>query len=274
MEGVRAMLTTDYKDGSPNWVDLGTPDIDAAAGFYRGLFGWDFLAGGEEVGGYGMFRLGDKTVAGAMAVPAAQGPSAWQVYFRTADADATAAAVTRAGGTVTFGPMDVMDFGRMAMFADPEGVSFGVWQPGANQGLDAVTEVGSLCWTELYTGDLGAAAEFYSAVLGWQIGGVPFEGGTYTTVRPAGTTDEGDVGGLVPLSVDPVEDAERPYWTPYFEVADCDVTAGKAEETGGKVRLTPVSLEGVGRLAKLADPFGARFAVIASMPAPAPGGVA
>lgn len=47
------MLTTDYKDGSPNWVDLGTPDVDAAAGFYQGLFGWDFRPGGEEVGGTG-----------------------------------------------------------------------------------------------------------------------------------------------------------------------------------------------------------------------------
>ncbi|MEU9299975.1 VOC family protein [Streptomyces sp. NPDC048269] len=260
------MLSTDYKDGSPNWVDLGTPDIGAAADFYEGLFGWDFQAGGEEVGGYGMFHLGDKTVAGGMAVPADQGPCAWQLYFQTSDVDATAAAVAKTGGTVTFEPMDVMDFGRMAMFADPAGVGFGVWQPRQNRGLGAVTEVGSLCWTELYTGDVAAAAEFYRAVLGWEIGEMPFEGGTYTMAKPAGTTEQASFGGLVPISSDPVEDAERPYWTPYFEVADCDATAAKAEESGGKVRLTPVSMEGVGRFAKLADPFGARFAVIASVP--------
>ncbi|MBT2482894.1 VOC family protein [Streptomyces sp. ISL-94] len=260
------MLTTDYKDGSPNWVDLGTPDIDGAAGFYRGLFGWDFLAGGEEVGGYGMFRLGDRTVAGVMTVPADRGPCAWQVYFQTSDADATAAAVTEAGGTVTFEPMDVMDFGRMAIFADPAGVSFGVWQPRKNKGLDAVTDMGTMCWTELYTGDVAAAASFYGAVFGWEISEMPFEGGTYTMVRPAGTTDEAAFGGLVPISADPVEDTGRPYWTPYFEVVDCDETAARAEESGGKVRLSPVSMEGVGRFAKLADPFGARFAVIASVP--------
>ncbi|MFG2878890.1 VOC family protein [Streptomyces sp. NPDC048337] len=260
------MLTTDYKDGSPNWVDVGAPDIDGAAGFYGGLFGWDFLAGGEEVGGYGMFHLGGKTVAGGMTVTAEQGPAAWTVYFQTSDADATAAAVTKAGGTVLFEPMDVMDFGRMAIFADPAGVGFGVWQPRENKGLGAVTEVGSLCWAELYTGDVAAAASFYGAVFGWEIGEMPFEGGTYTMVRPAGTTDEAAFGGLVPISADPVEDTERPYWTPYFEVADCDATAAKAEESGGKVRLTPVFMEGVGRFAKLADPFGARFAVIASAP--------
>ncbi len=166
--------------------------------------------------------------------------------------------------------MDVLDFGRMAIFADPAGVGFGVWQPKQNKGLGAVTDVGSLCWTELYTGDVAAAAEFYRAVLGWDIGEMPFEGGTYTMAKPAGTTDEAAFGGLVPISTDPVEDAERPYWTPYFEVADCDATAAQAEQSGGKVRLTPVFMEGVGRFAKLTDPFGARFAVIASASASGP----
>mgnify|MGYP001067420565 CR=1 FL=1 len=31
---------TSYAPGTPSWVDLGTPDIDAAVAFYGGLFGW------------------------------------------------------------------------------------------------------------------------------------------------------------------------------------------------------------------------------------------
>lgn len=264
------MLTTDYKDGTPNWVDLGSPAIAAAARFYGGLFGWEFAPGGEEVGGYGMFRLAGKTVAGGMALTAAQGPSAWTVYFRTPDADAAAAAVTKAGGAVAFEPMDVMDFGRMAIFTDPAGVTFAAWQPKSSKGLDVVTEPGTLCWTELYTADVAAAAEFYGAVFGWDITVMSFAGGTYTMVKPPGTEDGEAFGGLVPIGTDPMEDADRPYWTPYFEVSDCDATAAKAEETGGTVRLAPVFMAGVGRFAKLADPFGARFAVIASAPASGP----
>ena len=45
------------------------------------------------------------------------------------DADAVAAAVADAGGTVIAEPMDVMDLGRMAS-ADPEGAVFGIWQAG------------------------------------------------------------------------------------------------------------------------------------------------
>ncbi|MGW7435166.1 hypothetical protein [Streptomyces sp. NPDC054849] len=53
-------------------------------------------------------------------------------------------------------------------------------------------------------------------MLVWQ----PFEGGTDAMAMPAGTTDEAAFGCPVPVSADPVEDAERLYWTPYFEAAD------------------------------------------------------
>ena len=45
------MLTTDYRDGAPNWVDVAAPDISRAAGFYRDLFGWEYHPGGERTGG-------------------------------------------------------------------------------------------------------------------------------------------------------------------------------------------------------------------------------
>ncbi|MFE9256698.1 VOC family protein [Streptomyces sp. NPDC006879] len=260
------MLTTDYLNGSPCWVDLATPDTAGADTFYSGLFGWDFLAGGPEVGGYGMFRLGQKTVAGGMAVAEDQGRPAWTLYFQSQDADATAEAVRAAGGGVLSEPMDVMDFGRMAIFTDPAGAPFATWQPGRTPGLDAVTEVATLCWTELYTPDTEEACRFYSAVFGWEAVRVPFAGGTYTMVKPAGTTDDAAFGGLVPVGADPVEDTRSPYWSPYFEVADCDRTAAQAELLGGKVRMPPVTMEDVGRFAKIADPYGARFAVITSTP--------
>ncbi|MFF7790551.1 VOC family protein [Streptomyces sp. NPDC007991] len=257
------MLTTRYVTGAPNWIDLGTPDIDGAAAFYGGLFGWRFQPGGPEVGGYGLFQLDGRTTAGGMRTTPEQGPSSWTVYFQAADADATARAAGEARGSVVMQPMDVQDLGRMAILADQAGVSFGLWQPGRNRGLDVVREPGSLCWLELYTADVPAAAAFYHSVLGLETVGVDFAGGTYTTLTPPGQSEDAMFGGLVPLADAGEEEA---HWLPYFEVTDPDGTVARARDLGGTVRMPATDLPDVGRLAKLTDPYGARFAVVRSEP--------
>jgi predicted enzyme related to lactoylglutathione lyase len=71
----------------------------------------------------------------------------------------------------------------------------------------------------------------------------------------------------VRLADDPAEAGDRPYWLPYFEVEDTDAVVAAAERLGAMVRMPATTIEGVGRMAKLADPYGARFAVIRSEPA-------
>ncbi|MFJ8079578.1 VOC family protein [Streptomyces sp. NPDC096205] len=257
------MLTTRFVHGAPNWIDVGTPDIDGAAAFYGALFGWRFVPGGPEVGGYGLFQLDGRTVAGGMQTTPEQGPPSWTVYFQTPDADATAEAVRAAHGSVVFEPMDVTDQGRMAILGDRAGVPFGVWQPRLNKGVDLVRDPGSLRWLELYTPDIAAAAGFYHKVLGWETSSVSFPGGSYTCVNPSGQGEDAMFGGLVPLDEDSGETGD-PYWLVYVEVTDTDATAARARELGGTVRTPPTDIPDVGRVARLADPYGARFAVMTS----------
>ncbi|MFE3634877.1 VOC family protein [Streptomyces sp. NPDC059168] len=262
------MLTTRFVNGAPNWVDVGTPDLDGALSFYGGLFGWQFRSAGPDAGGYGFFQLDGRTVAGGMPTGPEQGPPAWTVYFRSEDAQDTAALAEQAHGGVLFRPVDVRGEGHMAILADRARVPFGVWQPGRTEGVDMANEPGALCWVELYTADVAAAAAFYHRVLGLETSGVPLPGGTYTCVN-AGGAGEGEMfGGMVPLADDPAEAEAGPYWLPYFEVDDTDAVAEKARRLGGTVRVPPSTLEGVGRMARLADPYGARFAVITSAPPP------
>jgi predicted enzyme related to lactoylglutathione lyase len=256
------MLTTAFVPGSPNWIDLGTPDLNGAMTFYGGLFGWQFRSAGPDAGGYGLFTSGGRTVAGGMEVPASAAPPSWTVYFRSDDADATARAVRQAQGSVVVEPDDVGDKGRLAVLTDLAGAVFGVWQPGTLTGLDVAGENGALCWVELYTTDVAGAAGFYHAALGWETSSVSFPGGAYTCVNPAGTGEDGMFGGVVGSVGDPVEAGGDAYWLPYFAVTDVDAVAGRARERGGAVRLEPTDVPGVGRLARLADPFGARFAVL------------
>ncbi|MEV6117050.1 VOC family protein [Streptomyces sp. NPDC052109] len=262
------MLTTRFVDGAPNWIDVGTPDIEGAVSFYGGLFGWQFQSAGPDAGGYGFFQLGGRTVAGGVQSGPDRGPAAWTVYFRSADAQATAEAAEQAHGSVLIQPMDVMGQGHMAVLADQAGVPFGIWQPGRTKGVDAASEPGALCWVELYTPDIAAAAAFYHRVLGLETSAVPFPGGTYTCVNPADGGEDTMFGGVVPLADVPAEAEGGPYWLPYFEVDDTDAAVGTVQRLGGEVRMPATTLEGVGRMAKFTDPYGARFAVIKSEPPP------
>lgn len=132
-------IVSKYPDGMFSWIDLGTTDLEAAHAFYSALFGWtpdnQPLPGG---GSYTNFRLDGYTVAGAAEMlpeMKANGvPPAWTSYVSHSDIDTVAARAAEAGGTVFFEPMDVMEYGRMAILGDPTGASFGLWQPKAHIG--------------------------------------------------------------------------------------------------------------------------------------------
>ena len=261
------MITTDFAPGSPCWLDLGAPDVPAAAAFYGAVLGWEYEAmegGGEDMEG-GMFKKDGKTVAGLGKLTEKGARSAWMIYYSVADADATTEAVKRGGGTVRVEPMDLEQWGRMAQYSDPLGGQFAVWQPGTNKGVDLVDQPGSLSWTELYTSDAAAAKEFYGAVFGWQFGDMelPGGGGTYSLITPAGLPEERMHGGLMELPKKDLALASgRPYWHPVFNVTDCDAAVAKVTENGGSVQMGPDDAEGVGRLAVCLDPSSADFVVL------------
>ncbi|MFF4700074.1 VOC family protein [Streptomyces chattanoogensis] len=263
------MLTTHYVPGTPNWLDLGTPDTDAAAEFYAAVFGWTFQSAGPQAGGYGFFQLDGKTVGAAGPLTEEGASSAWTAYFRTSDAGATAKAVQQAGGSVRVPPMDVFTAGRLAAFTDPTGADFAVWQPGDTKGLETVMEANTLCWTELYTTDAAAAKEFYTSVFSWEYQDMPMGGDlVYSVVSSPGGGKEGDAGqgGIMQLQEENLKAGSASEWHPYFGVTDCDATFATATSRGASVLIPPSNAPGVGRLAMLKDPAGAVFALIKGDP--------
>ncbi|MGW4898272.1 VOC family protein [Kitasatospora sp. NPDC004240] len=263
------MLTTDYVPGSPNWLDLASPDIRASADFYTTVLGWTLADAGPEAGGYGFFRQGGRTVAALGPLAEDASAPAWTVYFCTTDADRTTELVETAGGRVRFAPFDVLTSGRMAGYTDPTGADFAVWQPHDTRGLDAVTELGTLCWAECYSVDAELAKTFYRSVFGWQEQDVPVGSALYTVLTPAGGGTEDAHGGLMQLGPEQTAAGTGSHWLPYFEVPNPDAAVALAEQLGATVRIPATDLHGVGRFAQLVDPHGAVFAVIASAP---PGG--
>lgn len=248
--------------GTPCWVDLGTPDIEASVTFYGELLGWEVpeAENPEQTGGYRLATLRGTPVAGLMPLMQEGQQPAWSTYVSVDDADATAANVRDAGGQVIAEPMDVMDLGRMALFTDPTGAFFGVWQPKSFAGAGIVNEAGSLSWNELLTRDPESAKAFYSAVFGWDARPFEMEGGPeYATLHRGG--EDHAIGGLMDMT-GRVPDEVPPNWTVYFAVDDCDGTVEGAKAQGASVASGPMDIPDVGRFAVLQDPHGAAFAVI------------
>jgi uncharacterized protein len=256
------MVTRDtpWPDGTPCWVDLGTPGIPAAVSFYSSLFGWDIRVGGPEMGGYSRALLDGRNVAGIgpnMSQPDA--PSGWATHFAVSDAGAAAARITSAGGTVLMGPLDVMDLGRMLIATDVTGAPFGCWQAGRHTGVQVANGPGAFTWSEHMSRDFEGAKAFYAAVFGYEYGDMSTDGFSYATLLLGGQQVVGGIGAYPPGG-----DGNVPaIWAVYFGTADTDKSVELAVSLGGQV-VRPAADSPYGRMAIVADDQGAVFSLISA----------
>src|SRR5262249_51669523 len=233
-------------------------DPERARRFYGQLLGWSFLGGDDAATGfYTMAQLGGRNVAGmARLRPESPFPPMWSVYLATENADETAGRVRDAGGTGGGPPMDIMEEGRMAYFADPTGAHFGVWQGKRHRGAQVIEEPGAMAWHEVYTRDATRAREFYTRVFGLEARRIDAPGAEYFTLQK---------GSAVRFGLMQMTEQFPPeipsLWNTYFAVADVDASLAQVIALGGKQRV-PAFDTPYGRMAVVADPFGAAFCLI------------
>jgi uncharacterized protein len=258
---------TSYDQGTPSWVDLQTPDPDAAKSFYTALFGWTYDDQPIPEGGvYSMAMMGKEQVAAMAQQPpemaTAGAPAFWNTYLAVDDVDAAVAKAEGAGGKTLMPAMDVMDAGRVGFVADAGGAAVGLWQAKEHIGATLVNEPGTIVWNELVTEDPVAAEPFYREVVGlttttMEMGDQPY------TLWVAG---DAQVGGLMA----PQTPGTPNHWHVYFEVEDTDKAIETAQEQSGRVVAGPFDTP-VGRIASLADPQGGVFSVLQPPPDSAAG---
>ena len=249
--------------GSFCWMELSTTDQTAAKTFYTSLFGWtanDAPMGPGQF--YTMFFLNGREVAAGytMTKEEAGMPPHWNLYIAVESADAAAARAPELGGKVLAGPFDVFEAGRLAVIQDPTGAIFHVWQPLKHGGIRISNVHGAFCWADLNTPNAAAASPFYSGLLGWKIEKGEHDPSGYLHVKNGDTF----IGGIP--SPEQIPPNIPPHWMLYFQVDDCDASVAKATELGASTLMPPMSLEGVGRFAVVADPQGAALSLFTPAP--------
>ena len=145
------------------WVELGTSDAAGARTFYADLLG--FSTDEVDLGTsstYTLLTMEEKNIAGLYTLnedQKQQGISPhWLSYVLVEDVDASARRAKELGGTLSMGPFDVPNVGRMAMLQDPTGAVFALFQTGGHEGAEPMdNKPGMFCWNELATRDTGDA---------------------------------------------------------------------------------------------------------------------
>jgi predicted enzyme related to lactoylglutathione lyase len=245
-----------WPKGTPAWVDLAADDTARATRFYADLFGWDCehqssrdywvcRLDGQDVGGIGPKQPGTEHL-----------PSRWTTYLSTDHLDRTLGAVKAEQGQALVEPRDVALHGRMAIAADPNGAIFGLWQAAEHIGTGRTADPGTLVWSEALSTDYKTSRAFYTTVFGYRSEEIGLDGTQYAALYAA----DKPVAGTGDLH--PYFPADTPsHWLPYFATGSTDDTVHQVTGRGGALVGTPLDTD-FGRMAVLADPEGARFAVI------------
>jgi uncharacterized protein len=247
-----------FNPGEFCWIEVVTSNQSAAKSFYSALFGWtaqDVPIGRNQF--YSLMQLHGRVAAGLYTMHEDERnsgvPPHWNLYVAVESADETAKKAADLGAKVLEAPVDVMDRGRAAVFLDPTGALFNLWQPNKRKGLGVVGDPGSFCWADLNTPDQARSKTFYEGLFGWKL--LPGQGKDSGYLHIV--NGEKYIGG-----VPPAQQHHGPsHWLIYFAVADVDKTFQQALDMSARTLLRPMDFEGVGRMALLADPQGSVFAL-------------
>ncbi len=256
------MAQRESTPGAPIWIELSTSDQSRSTEFYSGLFGWTVVdpeEGGGDFGGYKTFDRDGAKIAGCMINdPAADLPDFWMVYLSSTDAADAVGRANANGGQVALEPMPVAALGTMAVLIDPGNAVVGAWQPDEHKGFEAFGVASAPGWFELHTNAFDRSVAFYEGVFGWVT--QPRESPESTRYVSLGKGNDALAGIMDSTSLEP---QGRPsHWVVYFQVADCDASAARVVELGGKVTHEPHDSP-YGRLAGAVDATGAPFKLFA-----------
>jgi predicted enzyme related to lactoylglutathione lyase len=242
------------------FVELVTPDIDAAKNFYAGLFDWtfrDIQDGGIKYAGA---FLDGRPVAGLIHkdVPANEHRQpAWLSFFAVGDVDAAKKVALLNGAKILFEPHDIPDRGREAILVDPQGAIFAILASSSGDPSDVLVAPGEWIWISLLTSDPETNAAFYQTLFDYEVFELPAGKHTQHILLASDNYARASVNTL------PTNTPKAyPHWLNYIRVEDAVKMSAKVVALGGRVLVEPRIDRHGGKVAVVADPFGAPFGLL------------
>ncbi|MGO9445475.1 MAG: VOC family protein [Thiobacillaceae bacterium] len=246
--------------GKVIFVELVTPDLDAAKQFYGGLFGWTFReiqAGKTE---YAEASLDGRPIAGLIQrnVPAGERRQpAWLSFLAVRDVDAAKQIAVQQGAKVLLEPHSIPDRGREAVFADPQGAVFAVLASSSGDPPDFLAAPGEWIWSSLITRDPDTDAAFYQALFDYEVFDLPSGDGAQHLILASHNYARASANSL-PANGPNI----HPHWLNFVRVDNAVKMTAKAVALGGRVLVEPRVDRHGGKVAVVVDPLGAPFGLL------------
>lgn len=255
-----APASQEHHVGKVIFVELVTPDLDAAKQFYGGLFGWTFHDLQANRTEYAEALLDGRPVAGLIQkkIPAgAHRQPAWLSFIGTRDVDAAKNMALQHGAKVLVEPRSVPDRGREAVLADPQGAVFAVLASSSGDPPDVLAAPGEWIWSSLMTSDPDTDAAFYQALFDYEVFELPADQGAQHLMLASDNYARASANSL------PVNRPNaHPYWLNYVRVGDAVKMTARVVALGGRVLVEPRVDRHGGKVAVVADPMGAPFGLL------------
>lgn len=220
--------------GDVGYVSVWTPDADRAAAFYNHVLGWNYDPLTHQV-------TNTKEHIGIYSV---DGPPTLFCCYAVADLDGARQAIVDGGGTVD--ELEQFDFGTLSGATDPQGTSFGVFQPNPGQPRPELNGAGpgELSYLTYEVTDSAAFKSFYSRVLFWTFSpGRIADGWQVEQTHPMAGVAGGNTAQVA---------------VPMWAVEDVDAAVARVRAAGGTVIEEP-SQQSYGKSALCTDDQGSRF---------------
>jgi predicted enzyme related to lactoylglutathione lyase len=259
LPAINVPASNEHHVGKVIWHDLRTTDLSHAKEFYAAMFGWhfrDYHAAGID---YALAMYGGHPVAGLLQRSVQKGEerrSSWLPFLAVRDVDAAVRNALLHHAMMRSDAEDHPLRGRQALLSDPEGVTFAIEASSSGDPPDAIPAPGNWLGTSLYARDPADAAVFYQQVFGYDLVGLPADGG-FERVR----LNSGDQVRVRVNALSTDAPALGAGWISFVRVVDAADATARAIELGGQVLVkTRRDTQGVTTVI-LADPTGAPFGV-------------
>ncbi len=110
-----------------HYLEIVTPDVEAACRLYGSAYGWRFDATKPELGGASVATLPDGSLCGIRAPMHAQEKPTVRTYLRVTDIEAAVREAAKLGAEIALAPTEIPGHGRIAIYLHG-GIEQGLWQ--------------------------------------------------------------------------------------------------------------------------------------------------